>query len=145
MGHPSTFQRVLRLGSITARHSSSWASAKLCGVERRAPPVTGQLANTPTRGLPTLGLDKSRTGELAVLQMPPKERKLSTESRRWHPRVVQSARWQSASWRRPIHELSSNRATYFFSRAAITLGIGSLSSCSIICRSPDPSVPEPFP
>jgi len=28
--------------------------------------VTGQLADTPTRGLPTRGLDKSRTGQLAV-------------------------------------------------------------------------------
>ena len=54
--------------------------------------------------------------------MPPKERKLSTQSRRWHPqvvqaatcpvrelsspRVVQYASWQSARWR--IRELSSN-------------------------------------
>jgi len=35
--------------------------------------VTGQLADTPTRGLPTRGLDKSRTGQLAVSQMPPKK------------------------------------------------------------------------
>jgi len=28
--------------------------------------VTGQLADTPTRGLPTRGLDISRTGQLAV-------------------------------------------------------------------------------
>jgi len=27
--------------------------------------VTGQLVDTPTRGLPTRGLDKSRTGQLA--------------------------------------------------------------------------------
>ena len=39
----------------------------------------------------------SRTGQLAVSLMPPKERKLSTQSRRWHPRDVQSASWQSAS------------------------------------------------
>jgi len=44
------------------------------------PTVTGQLADTPTRGL-----DISRTGQLADSQMPPKERKLSTQSRRWHP------------------------------------------------------------
>jgi len=31
--------------------------------------VTGQLADTPTRGL-----DKSRTGQLAVSQMPPKRK-----------------------------------------------------------------------
>ena len=91
----------------------------------RAQKLTGQLADTPTRGLPTRGLDnsrtgqladwstsgldKSRTGQLAVLQMSPKERQLSTQSRRWHPRVVQSATCpareltspqdvQSASW-----------------------------------------------
>jgi len=29
------------------------------------------------------------TGQLAVSQMQPKEGKLSTQSRRWHPRVVQ--------------------------------------------------------
>jgi len=29
------------------------------------PQVTGQLADTPTRGLPTRGLDISRTGQLA--------------------------------------------------------------------------------
>jgi len=29
-----------------------------------AHPVTGQLADTPTRGLPTRGLDVSRTGQL---------------------------------------------------------------------------------
>ena len=64
--------------------------------------VTGQLADTPTRGLPTRGLDKSRTGQLAVSQMQPKERKLSRQSRRWHPRVVQSATC-------PVRELSSPR------------------------------------
>jgi len=44
----------------------SWASCCM----RTA--VTGQLADTPTRGLPTRGLDISRTGQLAVSQMPPK-------------------------------------------------------------------------
>ena len=28
--------------------------------------VTGQLADTPTRGLPTRGLDNTRTGPVAV-------------------------------------------------------------------------------
>ena len=51
--------------------------------------VTGQPADTPTRGLPTRGLDISQTGQFAVSQMPPKERKLSMQSRRWNPRVVQ--------------------------------------------------------
>jgi len=45
------------------------------------------FGNWATRGLPTRGLDKSRTGQLAV--------------------VFQSASWQSASWR--IRELSSNQ------------------------------------
>jgi len=69
--------------------------------------VTGQLADMPTHRLPTRGLDisrlvNSRTGQLAVSQMPPKERKLRTQSRRWHPRVVQSASC-------PVRELSSLR------------------------------------
>jgi len=76
--------------------------------------VTGQLADMPTSGLPTCRLDNSRS------RVPPKERKLSMQSRRWHPRVVQSAACpvreltsprvvQSASWR--IRELSSNRCS----------------------------------
>ena len=90
--------------------------------------VTGQLADTPTRGLPTRGLDKSRTGQLAISQMPPKRktkhakvaggiRELSSlrlvqyasclVREMSSPRVVQSASSQSASWR--IRELSSNR------------------------------------
>jgi len=57
--------------------------------------------NCTTRGLPTRGLDKSRIGQLAVSRMA-KNEKLTTQSRRWHPRVVQSASWR-------IRELSSNR------------------------------------
>jgi len=65
--------------------------------------VTAQLADTPTRGLPTRGLDISRTGQLAGLVADWASRgldnsrsrrcrqkgKLSTQTRRWHPRVVQ--------------------------------------------------------
>jgi len=77
--------------------------------------VTGQLADTPTRGLPTRGLDDSRIGHLAdwstrgcnrrlcVLSFPVwrhlRDHELSST------RLVQSASWQSASWR--IRELSS--------------------------------------
>ena len=78
---------------------------------------TGHLKDWSTRALVN-----SRTGQLVDLQMPPKEQKLSTESRLWHPRVVQSATCpvrelssprviQSASWQsgsRRIRELSSN-------------------------------------
>jgi len=96
--------------------------------------VTGQLADTPTRGLPNRRLDiswtghladwsthalvNSRTGQLAVSQMPPKERKLSTQSHRWHPGVVQSATCPvrelsslrvDQSARCPVHESSSTR------------------------------------
>jgi len=45
------------------------------------------------------GLVNSRTGQVAVSRMA-KKRKLSTQSRRWHPRVVQSASW-------PVRESSS--------------------------------------
>ena len=46
LGHPSKFQLFSRLGSVTAQHSSSGASAKLCGIERRAPPI---FAGRPSR------------------------------------------------------------------------------------------------
>ena len=83
-------QSMLPEVNILDRQSSSLADVV----------VTGQLADTPTRGLPTRGLVNSRTGQLAVSQMPPKEGKLSTQSRRLHPRVVQSATC-------PVRELSS--------------------------------------
>ena len=72
--------------------------------------------------------------------MPPKERKLSTQSRRWHPRLVQSATcpvrelssprvdqsasWQSASWR--IRELSSNLAYYVMYRTALNVELAAV-------------------
>jgi len=62
--------------------------------------VTGQLADMPTRGL-----DISRTGQLTVSQMPPKERKLSTQSRWWHLRVDQSTS-------RPVRELAIRELVY---------------------------------
>ena len=79
--------------------------------------VTGQLADTPTRGLPTRRLDISRTGQLADCQLADwtsrgldnsrsrrccHKGKLTTQSRRWHPRAVQSATC-------PVRELSSPR------------------------------------
>jgi len=60
------------------------------------------VGNWRTRGLPIRGLVNSRTGQVAVSQMPPRERKLSTQSRWWHSRVVQSASW-------PVREMSSPR------------------------------------
>jgi len=44
LGHPSKFQRVSRLGSVTARHSSS--GRQFCGVEQRSPPIFGRAAIT---------------------------------------------------------------------------------------------------
>ena len=45
LGHPRKFQRVLRLGSVTARHSSSGRQPN-CGVQQRAPPIFGRAAIT---------------------------------------------------------------------------------------------------
>jgi len=45
LGHPFKFQRVSRLGSVTARHSSSGRQPN-CGVEQRAPPVIGRASIT---------------------------------------------------------------------------------------------------
>jgi len=76
--------------------------------------VTGQLADTPTRGL-----DISRTGQLAdwttrgladAAKKESKTRKVADGIREMSsPRVVQSTRCQSASWR--IRELFSNRCS----------------------------------
>jgi len=49
LGHPCKFQRVWRLGSVTARHSSSGRQPN-CGVEQRAPPIFD-------RATITLGID----------------------------------------------------------------------------------------
>ena len=46
---------------------------------RKSSAVTGQLADTPSRGLPTRGLDNSRSRRCR------QKRKLSMQSRRWHP------------------------------------------------------------
>ena len=45
MGHPCKFQRVSRLGSVTARHASSGRQPN-CGVQQRAPSVVGRAAIT---------------------------------------------------------------------------------------------------
>jgi len=45
LGHPSKFQRVLRLGSVTAWHSSSGRQPN-CGVQQRALPIFGRAAIT---------------------------------------------------------------------------------------------------
>jgi len=45
LGHPSIFQWVLHLGSITARYSNSRRQPN-CGVEQRAPPVFSRVAIT---------------------------------------------------------------------------------------------------
>jgi len=44
-GTPTNFNGF-RLGSVAARYSSKWASAKLCGVEQRAPPIFGRATIT---------------------------------------------------------------------------------------------------
>ena len=53
--------------------------------------VTGQLADTPTRGLPTRGLDDSRIGHLADWSTRGCNRRLCVLSFPARPRVVQSA------------------------------------------------------
>ena len=75
---------------------SLWNPLVWCGLlskfcDRLLLLVTGQLADTPTRGL-----DNSRSRRCR------QKRKLSTQSRRWHPRVVQSTTC-------PVRELSSPR------------------------------------
>jgi len=45
LGHASEFQRVSRLGSVTARHSSSGRQPN-CSVEQRAPPIFSRAAIT---------------------------------------------------------------------------------------------------
>ena len=80
--------------------------------------VTGQLADTPTRGLDdsrtghladwsTRGLDNSRAGQLADVTCDFACIVFVLLAASARPRVVQSASWQSASWR--IRELSSYR------------------------------------
>jgi len=103
---------------------------------------TGHLADWSTRGL-----DNSRTSQLAdwtsrrldnsQSRIPSKERKLSsTQSRRWHPRVVQSATcpvreltspWVDQSTRCPVRESSSPRVG--------NPRVGVSTSCPVTSRS----------
>ena len=74
---------------------------------RRSWTVTGQLADTPTRGLPTRGLDNSCSGQVANWTTRGCHRRLFMLTFRSFggmrdrelssPRLVQSASWQSAS------------------------------------------------
>jgi len=50
LGDPGKFQQVSRLGSVTARHSTSGRQPN-CGVEQRAPPIFGRAAITLGIGL----------------------------------------------------------------------------------------------
>ena len=45
LGHPSKFQQVSRVGSVTARHSKSGRQPN-CGVEQTVPPVVGRATIT---------------------------------------------------------------------------------------------------
>jgi len=45
LGHPCKFQRVSRVGSVTARHSNSGRQPN-CGVEQTAPSVVGRATIT---------------------------------------------------------------------------------------------------
>ena len=97
--------------------------------------ANSRIANSRTGHLAdwsTLRLDNSRTGQLAVSQMPPKERKLSTQSRWWHPRVVQSATCPACelsspqfdqSTKCPVRESSSPRVG--------NLRVGISASCPV--------------
>ena len=62
LGHPSKFQRLSRLGSVTARYSSSGRQPN-CAVEQRAPPIFGRAAIT-------LGIGPHSSWGLVDLQAP---------------------------------------------------------------------------
>jgi len=107
--------------------------------------VTGQLADTPTRGFPTRGLVNSRTGQ--VTDWP--TRSLSDAARRTKTkhskslvasascpvcnlsstRVIQSMSWQSVSWR--IRKLSSYRCIVYTNIQPVVKPVGQPAvSCS---------------
>jgi len=54
LGHPSTFQRVLRLGSVTARHSSSGRQPNLRRWTDAVPPIFGRAAIDHVGHWPTI-------------------------------------------------------------------------------------------
>jgi len=121
-GTQSTFWKCRAVHALNARTVYRFTHTGKSGHRTRVTTtVTGQLADTPTRGLPTRGLDKSRTGQLAVSYAAKRSktkhgkspvasascpvRDLST-MRDVQSASRQSASCQSASWR--IRELSSN-------------------------------------
>jgi len=66
-GGTEQVQSEHRVVLLNILHSSlqQCLRCSLCINDSAAVMVTGQLADTPTRGLPTRGLDKSRTGQVA--------------------------------------------------------------------------------
>ena len=58
LGHPSYFQRVSRLGSVTVRHFSSGRQPN-CGVEQRPPPIFGRAAITLGTGPHSSWIDRT--------------------------------------------------------------------------------------
>ena len=60
-----TFLNLASKPSLIVEETVACHSCRVFTVWLVFSPVTGQLADTPTRGLPTRGLDISRTGQLA--------------------------------------------------------------------------------
>jgi len=126
-----TFHGRASIGNWTTRgYANSWIAKTRTG--HLADWSTRRLDNSRTSQLTdwtSRGLDNSRSRRCRQTA------KLSTQGRRWHPRVVQSvtcpvrelssprdvqsASWQSASWR--IRELSSNPSMNGPAEGAITI------------------------
>ena len=70
-----------------------------CNLKCLASPVTGQLADTPTRGLPTRGLDDSRTGHLADWSTRGLDNSRTGQVADWSTRGLDNSRTgQVANW-----------------------------------------------
>ena len=121
-GHHRTTLSGYIFGNWRTRGYANW---------RIANSRTGHLADWSIRGL-----DNSRTSQLADWTTrglaDAAKRMKSTQSRRWHPRDVQSSSWQSASWR--IRELSSNHI--FATKAHIDNQKKNLLNSNISCTRP---------
>ena len=119
LGHPCKFQRVLRLGSITARHCSSWRQPN-CSVEQRVPPIFGRATITLGIGpysswclILTQGFGRNHYTICKTRNVANAQRDGRSAEYRWHP-LFNAAVWLTPTTRVPCSNAAKTRKPFKF-------------------------------